>query len=273
MGMEPTENDFALEFSTWKWRSLQLRRCFLFPVMCIFFAIIWFVLVTNFYRNGAYNSPNSLTPWHYFVIGIGYFFLTFHLAFATFTLFFQWGVRLVQHRSMGWGLCMMVMSSWFSAMLVLSIEAVETWHLTEFERAQLVTALAILGPNVFHHLGFSLKEIRPMIILLSAPWVIIKQNIDVSTTSKSKPHAHYTFSAIPCCTVPQGLEYPFVLTIVMQTLLGSFCVIIQVLGYAMALHCHLCVSIGDTMRVPCHDLFVCMEPWQRPRRAVSATYA
>lgn len=184
--MESFDADAGFDFASWKWRSLQQRRAFLFPIVCIFYSGVWWIIVHSYFRSCQTESSSHCgSAWTFFALGMGYFFFIFHVCFAMATMFTRWGMELVNRRPTGWRLCTIVMLSWISLLFIVTMRSVESWTISEFERAQMITAISVLGLQVFHHFGLSFQNsIAPVIFILMIPWALCKKNVSVSHKEK-----------------------------------------------------------------------------------------
>jgi hypothetical protein len=220
------DSDAGFDFAAWKWKSLQQRRAFLFPVVSIFYSGVWWVIVNSYFQScRADISTHCSSPWTFFALGMGYFFFIFHVCSAVGTLFSRWGMDLVNHRPTGWRLCTIVMISWISMLSIVTMKSVKNWLISEFELAQLVTAISVLGLQAFHHFGLSFRNnIGPVIVILMIPWALYKNNITVSLIK-----IYTTFIYIECVFgICQDLSHSFNLVTVFMFVMSAFSLVMQV---------------------------------------------
>eukprot|EP00602_Paraphysomonas_sp_CaronLab_P011728 CAMPEP_0185039744 /NCGR_PEP_ID=MMETSP1103-20130426/36952_1 /TAXON_ID=36769 /ORGANISM="Paraphysomonas bandaiensis, Strain Caron Lab Isolate" /LENGTH=856 /DNA_ID=CAMNT_0027578767 /DNA_START=222 /DNA_END=2792 /DNA_ORIENTATION=+ len=123
------------------------------------------------------NRPSCNSAVNILAVGLGLFFVTFHIVFMIATLFTRWGVDLLKH-SLGWRLCIITAASWVTVLFIVSKKQVQHWSMTTFERGALASAVNILGLTVFHHTGLTQAEIWVFAIAMVIPWIQLKHNLE-----------------------------------------------------------------------------------------------
>lgn len=170
------DSTLGYNYETWKWRSLQQRRVFIFPIISLFLFIIWGFIITHVSRHCENTNGNKPCdkPNVFFLSGLSAFFLTFHFLFLVATLFTKWGVELLSNDTMGMRLCIITEISW-STLIYLMAKGVLYWIVSNFERGLAYAALQTIGLTLFHHTG--LTQIQLFWIPLGAiiSWIELKK--------------------------------------------------------------------------------------------------
>jgi uncharacterized protein with PQ loop repeat len=105
-----------------------------------------------------------------FLMGIGAFFLTFHLVFLGASVLSRWGVELLSNETMGKRLCILSEISWGFLLFLFAKRAIY-WIISDFERGIMIATLNTLGLSLFHHTGLAQADLLWMIGGIVLSWI------------------------------------------------------------------------------------------------------
>jgi hypothetical protein len=184
-------DSYGSDYPTWKWRSLQQRRSFIYPILSIFQLFIWCFITSHASHHCEMNQDHSpcTKPYMFFLMGISAFFLTFHLLFSGATVFTQWGIELLSSETMGKRLCILSEISW-SMLLFLYAKGVVYWIITDFERGVMISAFSTLGVSLFHHTGLAQRDLLWMVGGIILSWIKLENYNTVSLSSHFLRSSH-----------------------------------------------------------------------------------